>query len=124
MKRNAILVALALGLVVSQPATAQSDLGFKRLGGSIGFVSPEDLDATCSNSAIIGPGEFRVVLMQGGTAVLNNTGDDVRLLGTDGTTLYDTYTYGSTIYDRSFCRIPNGGAWTSSCTATKGLPNQ
>lgn len=55
---------------------------------------------------------------------LNNTGDDVRLLGTDGTTLYDTYTYGSTSYDLSYCRLPNGGTWTSNCTATKGLPNQ
>jgi len=46
MKRNAILVLLALGLVVSQQAMAQSNLGFKRLGGSIGYVSPEDLDGT------------------------------------------------------------------------------
>jgi hypothetical protein len=41
---------------------------------------PEDLDPTCSTSAIIGPGEFRVVMMQGGAAVLNNTGDDIYLL--------------------------------------------
>ena len=42
---------------------------------------PEDLVASgCSNSAIIGPGEFRVLMMQGGAAVLNNTGDVVYLV--------------------------------------------
>lgn len=46
MKRHAILVALAFSLLASQQALAQSDLGFKRLGGSIGYVSPEDLDGT------------------------------------------------------------------------------
>lgn len=55
---------------------------------------------------------------------LNNTGDDVRLLGTDGATIYDTYTYSGTSYDLSYCRLPDGGAWASNCTATKGLPNQ
>ena len=40
---------------------------------------PEDLDPTCSTSAVIGPGQFRVVMMQGGAQVLNNTGDDVYL---------------------------------------------
>jgi opacity protein-like surface antigen len=46
MQRKSILVMLAVGLLVSQQAFAQSDLGFKRLGGSIGYVSPEDLDGT------------------------------------------------------------------------------
>lgn len=55
---------------------------------------------------------------------LNNTGDDVRLLGTDGATIYDTYTYNGISYDLSYCRLPDGGAWSSNCTATKGLPNQ
>lgn len=55
---------------------------------------------------------------------LNNTGDDVRLLGTDGTTVFDTYTYGSTSYDLSFCRLPDGGTWVSGCTASKGASNQ
>jgi hypothetical protein len=72
-------------------------------------------------NTILDPGSYYVMEL---SSYLNNTGDDVRLLGTDGTTLYDTYTYGSTLYDRSFCRLPNGGAWTSNCTATKGLPNQ
>ena len=54
---------------------------------------------------------------------LNNTGDDVRLLGTDGATVYDTYTYTSTSYDLSYCRLPNGGTWVSGCVATKGTSN-
>ena len=70
---------------------------------------------------VLAPGGYYFMEM---TNYLNNTGDDVRLLGTDGTTVYDTYTYGSIIYDRSYCRLPDGGAWASNCTATKGLPNQ
>jgi hypothetical protein len=55
---------------------------------------------------------------------LNNTGDDVHLLGTNGTTVYDSYTYGNSSYDLSYCRLPDGGTWTSGCTATKGSTNQ
>ena len=44
--RLVVLVALAVGLMASQQAMAQSDIGFKRLGGAIGYVSPEDLDGT------------------------------------------------------------------------------
>ncbi len=54
---------------------------------------------------------------------LNNTGDDVYLLGTDNNTVYDTYTYGSTSYDLSFCRIPDGGTWSANCVATYGAGN-
>jgi beta-lactamase superfamily II metal-dependent hydrolase len=54
---------------------------------------------------------------------LNNAGDDVYLLGNDGTTEYDAYTYTSTSYDLSYCRYPDGGVWTSNCTATKGSQN-
>lgn len=70
---------------------------------------------------ILDPGGYYVMEM---SSYLNNTGDDVRLVGSDGTTVYDTYTYGSTSYDLSFCRLPDGGAWTSGCTATKGASNQ
>ena len=70
---------------------------------------------------ILAPGAYYFMEM---SSFLNNTGDDVRLLGTDGLTLYDAYTYGSTSYDLSYCRLPNGGTWTSNCTASKGLPNQ
>jgi opacity protein-like surface antigen len=46
MKRKFILVALSLGLLASQQALAQSDIGFKRGGVAVGYVSPEDLDGT------------------------------------------------------------------------------
>jgi beta-lactamase superfamily II metal-dependent hydrolase len=70
---------------------------------------------------ILAPGAYYFMEMSN---YLNNTGDDVRLLGTDGVSVYDMYTYGSTSYDLSYCRLPDGGTWTSSCTASKGLPNQ
>ena len=70
---------------------------------------------------ILQPGGYYVMEM---TNYLNNTGDDVHLLGTDGTTVYDMYTYGSTTYDLSYCRLPDAGVWTANCTATKGLANQ
>ena len=54
---------------------------------------------------------------------LNNTGDDVNLLGTDGVTVYDSYTYTSISYDLSYCRLPDGGAWEPGCTGTKGAMN-
>lgn len=41
---------------------------------------PEDFDASCSTNPIIQPGEFRVVHMLAGSAVLNNGGDDVYLV--------------------------------------------
>jgi hypothetical protein len=57
------------------------------------------------------------------TSYLNNAGDDVYLLGNDGTTEFDTYTYSSSTYDLSYCRYPDGGVWYSNCTATKGAAN-
>lgn len=72
-------------------------------------------------NTILAPGGYYVMEM---SSYLNNTGDDVRLLGTNGSTVYDTYTYGSAPYDLSYCRLPDGGVWASSCVATKGLPNQ
>lgn len=46
MKRNVILLALALAVLASQQARAQSDIGFKRIGATVGYVSPENLDGT------------------------------------------------------------------------------
>lgn len=46
---------------------------------------------------------------------LNNGGDDVRLLDTDGTTVLDSYTYtASPGYDASYYRMCDGGAWSNS----------
>ena len=47
MKRTALLLTLAV-LVLAAPAFAQSDLGLKRIGGSLGFVDPENLGTTVS----------------------------------------------------------------------------
>jgi len=72
-------------------------------------------------ATILEPGSYYFMEM---ASYLNNTGDDVRLLGTDGATVYDAYTYTSTSYDLSYCRLPNGGTWAANCTATKGTSNQ
>jgi beta-lactamase superfamily II metal-dependent hydrolase len=55
----------------------------------------------------------------------NNTGDDVRLLMPDGSTLVDSYTYGNSGTDKSWYRSPNGGAWAVAQTSntTKGSAN-
>jgi hypothetical protein len=78
---------------------------------------PEDLDPTCSTNAIIGPGEFRVVMMQGGAAVLNNGGDDIYLISDRllNPTVVHTVTYGQTPGENTvWSAIPNGStnfAW-------------
>lgn len=82
-----------------------------------GGGSPKQIPA----STIIEPGGYYVMEM---SSYLNNSNDYARLLGTDGSTVYDSYGYGATIYDLSFCRLPDGGAWASGCTATQGAANQ
>lgn len=74
---------------------------------------PEDLDPTCSTSAVIGPGEFRVVMMTGGAAVLNNTGDDVYLVSNRllAATVVHSVTYPATVGEgQVWSSIPNGSA--------------
>jgi hypothetical protein len=74
---------------------------------------PEDLDATCSSSAIIGPGEFRLVMMTGGAAVLNNTGDDVYLVSDRllAATVVHAVTYPATVGEgQVWACVPNGSA--------------
>lgn len=46
MKRKVLMFTLALCLAASAQAIAQADLGFKRIGGALGYVSPEDFDGT------------------------------------------------------------------------------
>lgn len=48
MKRIVLLLTLASCALAAPAAMAQSDLGLKRLGGALGYVSPEDLDGTFS----------------------------------------------------------------------------
>jgi beta-lactamase superfamily II metal-dependent hydrolase len=59
------------------------------------------------------------------SSYFNNAGDDVRLLKNDGTTVLDSTSYGSTGYDASWYRSPDGGAWATSTTSspTKGTTN-
>ncbi|MDJ0756228.1 MAG: lamin tail domain-containing protein [Ardenticatenaceae bacterium] len=54
----------------------------------------------------------------------NNGGDDARLLESDGVTVVDSYTYGSSTKGSSFYRSPDGGTWAGSAGApTKGTTN-
>lgn len=75
---------------------------------------------------LIGPGQFRVVFGGGvptgipapaevassGGLSLNNTSDEVRLVGADGVTR-DSHAYGSEANnDESLIRVPDGATWT------------
>ena len=58
------------------------------------------------------------------SSFLNNGGDDVRLLGTDGTTVHDSHTYTSSTADMSRCRKPDGSTWSViDCDPTQGSTN-
>jgi len=59
------------------------------------------------------------------SSYFNNTGDDVRFLKEDGSTVLDAYSYGSTGYDESWYRLPDGGPWAGLPTTspTKGTTN-
>jgi len=46
MKRKALFVMVALGLLSASQAMAQSKIGFHAIGASAAFVSPQDLDGT------------------------------------------------------------------------------
>jgi len=46
MKARILFCSLVMGALVSHEASAQSDIGLKRLGAMVGYVSPEDLDGT------------------------------------------------------------------------------
>lgn len=51
MKRNSLLLALAFIVLAAPVASAQSNLGLKRIGPAFGFVSPENVDATVTFGA-------------------------------------------------------------------------
>jgi hypothetical protein len=59
------------------------------------------------------------------TSYFNNGGDDARLLAEDSSTVLDAFSYGSTGYDLSWYRFPDGEAWAASpsSSTTKGLSN-
>jgi endonuclease YncB( thermonuclease family) len=58
------------------------------------------------------------------TAYYNNSGDDVTLKSPDGT-IIDQYHYSSSVADKSWVRMPDGGSWsaTMDSTPTKGASN-
>ena len=55
----------------------------------------------------------------------NNSGDAVRLLKEDASTVLDSYTFGGSSPDLSWYRFPDGGSWAGSPTLspTKGFSN-
>jgi hypothetical protein len=46
MKRKALFLMFALGLLSARQAMAQANIGFRALGANAAFVSPENLDLT------------------------------------------------------------------------------
>jgi opacity protein-like surface antigen len=48
MKRVVTVLALAAAVLTPAASLAQSDLGLKKLGVSVGFVNPENLDGTAT----------------------------------------------------------------------------
>ena len=78
---------------------------------------------TIPAGTVIPAGGHHVVEISG--YLLNNTGDDVRLLSADQATVYDAYTYSGTADDQSYHRIGDGGAWcdTLSADVTQGMAN-
>ena len=72
---------------------------------------PEHLDPACSTNPVIQPGEFRVIFMGTGSAVLNNTGDNVYLVSDRLAiaTVVHTVTFPGTVgEDQSWACVPNG----------------
>jgi hypothetical protein len=72
---------------------------------------PEDLDVSCSTNPVIQPGEFRVVRMTAGSAVLNNGGDTVYLVSDRllNATVVDVVVYPSGVPEtQSWGCVPNG----------------
>ncbi len=59
------------------------------------------------------------------TNYFNNTGDEARFLKENASTILDLYAFGNTGQDLSWYRLPDGGTWAASPTAspTKGARN-
>ncbi len=77
---------------------------------------------TLPSGAIVPAGGHYVFQISG--YLLNNTGDDVRLLTADGATVIDSHSYGSSADDQSWRRSPDGGTWCGAYgSATQGTSN-
>ena len=72
-------------------------------------------------STLIAPGVYYVHDMRG--AYLNNAGDDERLLSADQSTIFDSFSYSSSQQGVSYCRQPDGGAWSSTCAPSVDAEN-
>ena len=70
---------------------------------------------------VIGPGGYCVHDMGG--AYLNNGSDDVRLLSADRSTIFDSFSYSLTQQGVSYCRQPDGGAWSWTCAPSIDAEN-
>ncbi len=79
---------------------------------------------TIAGGTIIVAGGY-LVFYQGTTGLaLNNDGDNVNLLATDGSTLIDSHTYSSSSNDISIGRETDGAStWTTFTTPTPGAAN-
>jgi hypothetical protein len=84
---------------------------------------PEDFVGTCPGGVVIGPGEFRVLRMQGSAAVLNNGGDDIYLVSNRTVTppVVHSVSYGTTTGNvgNVWAALPDGTnnfAWRSPTT--------
>lgn len=74
------------------------------------------------DGAVVPAGGHYVVDISG--YLLNNSGDDVRLLSADGSSVIDSHSYGSSADDQSWHRAPDGGTWCGSHgTATRAASN-
>ena len=73
------------------------------------------------SGTIIAPVGYYVHDMGG--AYLNNSGDDVRLLSADQSDIFDSFSYSSTQKGVSYCRQPDGGAWSSTCAPSIDAEN-
>ncbi len=83
-----------------------------------GGGSPQAIPANTT----IAPGGHYVFAISG--YLLNNSGDDVRLLTSDQATVIDSHTYGSSADDQSWRRAGDGGQWCGSYgAATQGAAN-
>ncbi|MGH3441755.1 MAG: lamin tail domain-containing protein [Nitriliruptorales bacterium] len=74
------------------------------------------------SGTVIAAGGYHVVTWS--SFRLNNTGDDVRLLSADQSTVYDSHTYTTSADDLSYRRSPDGGSWCpDDGPATQGTAN-
>ncbi len=58
MSLRVAIVAAVVFFLISVPVFGQSDIGFKGIGGKIGYMKPEDIDGTFTVGAVVDLGTF------------------------------------------------------------------